>query len=84
MILGKKLDAWMPAFVIIAKFGVSSAYMLVNPVTIELFPPLFSVTAFGFCNLAANLFCVIVPYLAEMPDPYPMLIFCTLATVASG
>lgn len=42
LFLGTKFVAWMPAFVIIAKFGITSAYTLVYAVTFPLFPTLFA------------------------------------------
>jgi len=81
LFFGNAFEAWMPAFVIIAKFGVSSTYMLVYAVTIDLFPTLFSATAFGTCNFVANLTTIVSPYIAQVRDPYPMLAFCTLATL---
>ena len=64
LILGNAYLSWMPVFVIVSKFGVSSTYMLVYAVTIDLFPTLFAAVAFGFCNLTANLTTIITPYLA--------------------
>jgi len=64
LFLGTPYEDWMPAFVIIAKFGVSSTYMLVYAVTIDLFPTLFSATAFGVCNFVANMTTIVSPYVA--------------------
>lgn len=64
MFLGTALESWMPAFVVIAKFGISSTYMLVYAVTIDLFPTLFAAQAFGACNLTANLVTIAAPYIA--------------------
>lgn len=64
LILGTALPGWMAVFVVIAKFGISSTYMLVYAVTIDVFPTLFAATAFGICNLIASFGTVITPYLA--------------------
>lgn len=66
LFFGNAYEAFMPAFVIIAKFGVSSTYMLVYAVTIDLFPTLFAATAFGTCNFMANLTTIVTPYLATL------------------
>ena len=81
LMLGAPFPHWMALFVIIAKFGVSSAYMLNYNVTIDVFPTLFAATAFGICNLIASFGTVITPYLAQMPEPYPMLVFCALTII---
>jgi len=83
LLIGTSQVAWMPAFVIIAKLGVSSTYILVYAVTIDLFPTLFAATAFGACAVMASTCAIISPYIAQVQDPYPMLIFC-IATGAGA
>lgn len=64
LFLGEKFSHLMPFFVITAKFGISSAYMLCYAVTFPLFPTLFAAQAYGFCNFSANIISIFSPYMA--------------------
>lgn len=81
LFIGEDNKEYLPAFVVLAKFGISAVYMLVYAVTIDLFPTLFSAQAFGMCNLVANLTTIGTPYLAQMDPPIPMICFNVLCIV---
>ena len=83
LILSSQYEAWMPIFVMFAKFGVSVSFALVYIVTVTIFPTLFCGTAFGVCNLFARGFSVLAPQVAELSDPIPMTIFSILAAIAA-
>ena len=55
-----------PVFVMIAQFGVSAAFNACFMSSLDLFPTLFSGTAFGFCNFLARFFTFFSPQLAEI------------------
>ena len=81
LFLGQKEVSWMPLFVTLAKFGISMGFCLVYVGTEELFPTLFCATAFGICNLFSRGLSIGAPQLAEVKEPYPMLIFCILTSI---
>lgn len=64
LMIGNATLSWMPVYVILAKFGISSAYCIVYAATMDLFPTLFSATAFGICNFIACIMTILAPYLA--------------------
>ena len=71
----------IPVYVIIAKFGISAANTIVYAVTIPLFPTLYVARALAICSVSANITTIITPYLAQMKDPYPMLVYNSIAVV---
>ena len=62
-------------FVLLAKFGISFAFLLVYLMTSQLFPTDLTASAFGICNIFANLTTIISPMLAEAKGDVPMLVF---------
>lgn len=70
------------SFVFISKFGVSCAYLIIYAITGDYFPPAFSGAVFGFCNLVAKIVTFLAPEMAEVPNPWPMLVFCVAAILA--
>ena len=63
----------------VSKFGISAAFNIViiaNPI---LFPPLFLATAFGITNTFARLVTVLAPYVAELNQPIPIVVFIVCA-----
>ena len=69
-------------FVFTSRFGVSATFAMVFIVTNDYFPPAMAGLTFGFCNLVARSFTVFSPMIAELPDPWPMAIFCLVAVAA--
>lgn len=82
MFLGPINEDLMAINVAVAKFGVSSTYTLVYAHTVFLFPTLFAATAYGTSQLACNLSTIAAPYLAEMNEPIPMLVYTIMAGIA--
>ena len=48
----------------------------------RLFPTKFVATVFGIVNFVSHSFTVGAPLVAEMPEPFPFLVFCLNAFVA--
>ena len=46
-----------------------------------MFPVLFAATALGICNFVTRIFTGISPILAQMDEPFPMVIFAFLSLV---
>jgi len=44
-------------------------------ITAEYFPVAYSSSVFGFCNVASRFTTILAPFFAELPQPYPMLVF---------
>ena len=71
---------WMPLFVLLTRYGISSAFNLVWIANSVVFPTLFTGTAMGICNVFARCATFFSPMLAEFPAPYPMVIFAILSS----
>jgi hypothetical protein len=72
--------------VLLTKFGVSSAFNICFLITAEYFPPQYSSTVFGACNIVARLTSILAPLIAEVPPPIPMIVFslfCICSTLAT-
>lgn len=72
---------------LLAKFGVSSAFNMVYIITSEYFPTKYSSSVFGICNIVCRLTSAIAPLTAEIKAPYPMIIFaifCLLSVLATS
>lgn len=81
LFLGNTLTGWMPAFVVIAKFGISGGFVIVYVCTVDVFPTLFCATALGICNFLSRFLTILSPMVAEQPDPIPMVLFTGLSAV---
>jgi hypothetical protein len=68
-------------FVLLSRYGISSAFNLVWIANSVIFPTLFTGTAMGICNVFARISTFFSPILAEFPAPYPMTIFAILSSV---
>ncbi len=56
---------FFPVFVLIGQFGIASGFCIVWIANIEVFPTLFSVTAFGICNFVSRFVTIFAPNVAE-------------------
>lgn len=73
-------ESWLfPLFILVAKFGISSAFNIVYVSHSEVFPVLFAATALGICNFITRIFTGISPILAQIEEPFPMVIFTLLS-----
>jgi hypothetical protein len=70
----------------IARFGITGSYALAYFVTADYFPTKYCSLVFGFCNLLARIVTIFSSMIAEMDEPYPMIIFtvfCAASCFAS-
>lgn len=61
--------------VLIAKFGISSAFNILFVSHQQVFPVLFSATALGILNFTTRIFTGVSPILARMEEPTPVMVF---------
>jgi len=73
----------MPLFVILSKFGISGAFVLIYCSTVDVFPTLFCASALGFCNFFARIITILAPEVAERDPPLPMLLFVSFTALGS-
>lgn len=81
LLLGSTLTVAMPLFVLIVKFGISLSQVSCYIAQAELFPTLFAATSIGICSFSANIVTITAPYIAQMNEPYPVLVI-VLSTAA--
>ena len=74
LILGSTCTVLMPLFVLIVKFGISLSQVSCYIAQAELFPTLFAATSIGICSFSANIVTIAAPYIAQMNEPYPVLV----------
>lgn len=48
----------------------------------RLFPTLYVATAYGVVNFCAHLFACLAPFTAEIPNPFPFIVFVVMVAVA--
>ncbi|TNV80510.1 hypothetical protein FGO68_gene767 [Halteria grandinella] len=81
--LGDNHVGLIPVFILLAKSGVSATFNICYLANAQIFPAIFSGTAFGICNIGAKLATILAPLMAEVNPPAPMIIFtCTAALAA--
>lgn len=66
----------MPIFIILCRLGNSMSFNVAFGSNARLFPTKFVATTFGLANFVAHLFTTGSPMVAEIPDPYPIIVFC--------
>ena len=67
--------------VIAAKLGHSMAQNVNYIATAQIFPAIYTGTAFGVCNIFAKLVSISSPILAEMQEPIPMTIYAVCSGI---
>ena len=87
MILGYGLaheDSWIfPVLILIAKFGISSAFNILYVSHPSVFPTLFGATALGMCNFVTRIFTAISPIMAQIEQPLPIAAFIVLSMIGT-
>mmetsp|Transcript_38691 Transcript_38691/g.28051 ORF Transcript_38691/g.28051 Transcript_38691/m.28051 type:complete len:212 (+) Transcript_38691:929-1564(+) len=79
-------SSWMSTFVLITKFGITSSFCILFLSIVDVFPTLFTATAFGICNFFARIGTIFSPSLAEVDEPIPMATcasMCLLGAIVS-
>jgi len=79
LILSFSETSAFPVFVLMARFGLASSFVSLYIANADVFPTLFSATAFGACNFVARFATSFAPSLAEVEEPVPMLTCLSLA-----
>ena len=79
---GIEVGAFFMVLVLLAKFGLSSAFNTVYVVHPRMFPTLFSVTSMGIANFASRFATIFAPFVAEVNPPTPMASFTFLCVVS--
>jgi len=78
LFLGVEDVDWIPVFITFAKGGIAAAFTIIYIASAELFPTLFTATALGICNFFARFLTILAPGIAELDEPVPMAVFCSL------
>ena len=69
-------------FVLLSRFGICITFNMNYIATQRLFPSVVLASVFGITNVFARFTTVLAPLIAEMPDPYPMAIFSSIALLS--
>ena len=83
LVLGNDRIDLIPIFILLAKSGVSGTFNICYLANAQIFPAIFSGTAFGICNIGAKLATILAPMIAEVDPPIPMIIFTITAVIAA-
>jgi hypothetical protein len=76
------IDPLIPFLIIFSRVGNSMSFNTIYIANSRLFPTKLLATAFGACNLVAHIVAIIAPLIAEIPDPFPFIVFVILTGVA--
>ena len=68
----------MVFLVLLAKYGISAALVIIYVAHPKMFPTLFSVTSLGIVNIVSRFMTIFAPMVAEVEFPVPMLTFTIL------
>ena len=78
--------ALIPVFIVMCRIGNSMLLNIVYVTNNTLFPVQFQASSFGILNFVSHIAAVSAPLLAEIPDPFPFMVYlvnCAVAIVAS-
>ena len=73
----------VPIFICLARVGQTMTFNVSVISVNKLFPTKFISTAYGVVNMFAHCFACLSAGMAEIPDPYPFIIFETLIVIAA-
>ena len=76
----------IPSIILVAKFGICSAFSMLYMNTLLYFPNKFMGRVFGMCNVFARFVTIMSPMVAEAPEPtaeLSMVLSCLLAAILS-
>ena len=73
----------IPIFICLSRAGQTMAYNVSVISVSKLFPTKFISTAYGVVNMCAHVFACFAPLMAEIPDPYPYIVFEFLTIIAA-
>ena len=72
---------YVPVLVGLGRFGVVATFTSVYLTHPGFFPTLFAVTSMGISNLAARIFVIMAPLIAEVAYPAPVVVITILQIV---
>ena len=75
-------DTWIPFMLLIAKFGLSQAFVVSYLGIVLLYPTILASTAMGICNLIARVATIMSPMVTEVRSPLNLLILLAVVGVA--
>lgn len=70
-------------FIIMAKFGISSAFTISFIASVQLIPTIFAASVFGYCNFSARIVTMMSSIVAELDEPTPLVISASSALGAA-
>lgn len=70
-------------FIIMAKFGISSAFNMSFIASVQLIPTIFAASVFGYCNVVARTVTMMSSIVAEQEYPTPLVISISTALLAA-
>ena len=76
----------VPAFILLAKFGVCSFFAMLFMSTLIYFPSRYLGAVFGICNTVARSVTILAPMVAEVDTPIPelsVILTCFIAAILS-
>jgi MFS family permease len=80
---GENLAGWVfPCLVLVASFGIASAFNLVYASHSATFPTLFCASAMGICNFVARVATIFAPEVSEIPGNTAMWIFTIISAMS--
>ena len=65
----------VPIFILMSRMGNSMAFNTVYVSNNRFFPTRYLASTYGIVNFVSHFVAVGAPLLAEMPDPYPFVVF---------
>ena len=66
-------------FIIMAKFGISSAFTISFIASVQLIPTIFAASVFGYCNVSARIVTMMSSLVAELDEPTPLIVSASSA-----
>ena len=76
-------ESWIPVMLMIARFGVSQAFVVAYLAVVLLYPTILTSTAMGVCNLLARIATITAPLVIEVKAPLNLVILVSIFAVAS-
>jgi len=72
----------IPLFIVLSRMGNSMSFNTVYVTNNRLFPTEFLASTYGIANLISHLLTIGAPLVAEIPDPFPFLVFVANTIIA--
>ena len=77
-------ESWtFPLQIVCAEYGIAAGFTIIYVAHNSVFPVLFSATALGLCNFVARIFAALAPIVAQIDQPYPVIVYGVLVTASA-